>query len=292
MNTKHILYLILAGGIVLSLALGFYQPAEANNADKSPTPGKSRFVTVLQPGVWQKHVLGACSAEGGYVVDISPLVKANDGTHIEHKVLPEFDGEQWNDVLWILMPEENHPIAVKVNVYSTAGWPVIWRADLELTAEWNGYVVRDSSERGAYIVEINPYEPGIPGDAVAKALVEPEFPWGSWVDVLRIQLPEGQAPLWADVAIYSQPDPIASMEIETTVFPEDWQGFILGPSNLEQAYLVEIDPLLAEGTWLEKFTIQPEFDGEQWNDVLRLFVPGGDPPFPALPLIARIYTVR
>jgi hypothetical protein len=248
-----------------------------------------QFHTVLKSGEWKKITLGPSSDQGGYAVDITPLSPSTDGAHIEKKVLPEFDGEQWNDVLWMLMPETAHRLPVSVDVYSTAGWPVIWQGNLELTTEWNGYCIRDSVERGAYVIEINPLAPGFPGDTVDKAIVGPEFPWGAWVDVLRIQLPFEQDAMQAEVVIYSQPDLPVAAEIEDVVQPGVWQGYGIGPSSDAKAYLVEIDPSENVGNWLYSYTIQPEFDGTTWNDVLRLMVAEG---FEPMLLTARVYAVE
>ena len=249
------------------------------------------YYAVLRSGVWQKIVLGPASDQGGYAVDITPLGKSTDGTHIEKKMLPEFDGEQWNDVLWMLMPEETHPLAVRVDVYSTAGWPMVWLSEIELApGEASGYVVRETSEQGAGVIEINPHpQEAVPGDTFLQALINPEFPWGAWLEVLRIQVPETQSPMQAEVAIYSQPNLPVAAEFEVVVEPGVWQGYIIGPSSDAKAYLVEIDPLVDEGSWLDIYTIQPEFDGKTWNDVLRLHVVDS---FMPMPLIARVYAVE
>jgi hypothetical protein len=261
-------------------------------ADPAGKPVRNQqYHTVLFSGEWKKITLGPSSAQGGYVVDITPLANSTDGTHVEKKVLPEFDGEQWNDVLWMLMPEQTHPLAVKVDVYSTAGWPVVWQSEIELApGEASGYCVRETTERGASVIEINPHpQEAFQGDTFLQALINLEFPWGAWLEVLRIQVPLEQSPMQAEVVIYSQPDLPVVAEFELVVEPGVWQGYLLGPSSAESAYLVEIDPLVNEGTWLDIYTIQPEFDGKTWNDVLRLHEVEGYPP---MPLIARVYAVE
>jgi hypothetical protein len=109
------------------------------------------------------------------------------------------------------------------------------------------------------------------------------------VDVLRIQLPFEQAAMQAEVVIYSQPDLPVAAEIEDVVQPGVWQGYGIGPSSDAKAYLVEIDPSENVGNWLYSYTIQPEFDGTTWNDVLQLMVAEG---FEPMLLTARVYAVE
>lgn len=140
MNAKRIFSFIAILLIALTLAGAAPGPAAAQQPDRGLQPPYIYFKTVLRSGQWKKYVLGPSSAEGGYVVDISPRKPSANGAHIEHKVLPEFTGKKWVDVLWMILPEETHPLPVDVRLYSTRGWPVIWREELDLTpGEWQGY---------------------------------------------------------------------------------------------------------------------------------------------------------
>jgi hypothetical protein len=62
----------------------------------------------------------------------------------------------------------------------------------------------------------------------------------------------------------------------------------MGPSADCGAYIVEVSPLRpgAEGDVVETAIVQPEFDGSQWNDVLRVRIPDNQP---ALRVNIRVY---
>ncbi len=73
--------------------------------------------------------------------------------------------------------------------------------------------------------------------------------------------------------------------------PGVWHGVGLGSASQEQAYLVEVDPLSPgqEGFRLEKVTVQPEFDGTAWNDVLRVMIPQDQP---AMDVRVKVYILK
>lgn len=62
------------------------------------------------------------------------------------------------------------------------------------------------------------------------------------------------------------------MDYETVLPPGVWQGMVLGPSSDKCGYVAEISPLedTKDGGFIEKYVIQPEFNGKIWNDVLRI----------------------
>ncbi len=80
------------------------------------------------------------------------------------------------------------------------------------------------------------------------------------------------------------------MEFTTTLEPGVWEGHVLGPSSLDRAYLVEVDPLLpgAQGNFVEAPVVQPEYNGIQWNDVVRLIIPEDQT---SMPVRVRVYDV-
>ncbi len=263
-------------------------PTEAAAVQERPSQARAaffdNFVAVLPAGEWQRYVLGPSAFDGGYVVDVTPLERSVDGAHVEHKVLPEFDGEQWNDVLWMILPEPASPLRVRVRVFATSTWPVVFQARLALPpGEWQGHIVRPSAEDGGYVIEINPLEPGQPGDTVEKTLVQPEYFMETWYDVLRVQIPAAQETLEAEVRVYrTPPDLPVAVEYDAHLPPGDWQGFGVGPSRLNTAYVIEVTPVdfgprdEPKG-FISRFTVQPEFNGQTWNDAARLMVEPGWP---------------
>lgn len=255
------------------------------------------FVAVLHSGVWEKHVLGPAAFEGGYVVDITPLDGAADGTHVQHKVLPEFDGEQWNDVLSMLIDEETDPLRVRVRVYTISDWPVAFQARLTLTpGEWQGHIVREAKEDGGYVIEINPLEPGQIGDTIEKTIVQMEYFMQTWYDVLRIIVPAAQQTMAADVKVYRTPPYLrVAAEYDVHLEPGNWPGYGVGLSKLDTGYVIEVTPVdfgpkdEMKGC-ISLFTVQPEFDGKTWNDVARLMEEPGW-PVPADAHV-RVYAVE
>jgi len=270
-------------------------PAEPAQPNKSLF---ANFVTVLQAGTWQKRVLGPAAFDGGYVVDITPLAPSVDGAHVEHKVLPEFDGEQWNDVLWMILPEPAGPLRVRVRVYATRDWPVVFRERLVLQpGEWQGYILCEvtpqgccATENGGYVIEINPLWPAEPGATVEKTLVQPERSAGTWYDVLRVQIPASQEALEAEVRVYrTPPDLPVAAEYDIHLQPGIWYGSLVGPARLNAGYVMEVTPVGEGGGWIDRYTVQPEFNGEAWNDVARLSTPEG---WPEMDVHVRVYAVE
>ena len=250
---------------------------------------KNNFVTVLKSGEWQKYVLGPTSFDGGYVIDVTPLHSSVNGAHVEHKVLPEYDGERWNDVLWMILPEQAAPLRVNVRVYPITDWPVVFVEDLVLEpGVWQGYCLQDAVQRAGYVIEINPKHPASFGARVEKTLIQPEFPWGQWVDVLRVQIPGDQPALEAQVKVYRTPDLPITAEFDAHLEPGVWHGFFVGLSRLKVGYVIEVTPLSQSDNQIERYTVQPEFDGQTWNDVARLMIPADRP---ALDVNVRIYAI-
>ena len=285
MNAK-IIKLTLTLVIVLSGLVQFHQPALA----AKPKPHvNTNFTALLNPGEWTKEILGPTALAGGYVVDISPMRPSVDGAHIEHKIIPEFDGEQWNDVLWMLLPEPAQPLKVKVQVFSTADWPVAFEGLLELIpGELHGFMIQDAAANAGYVIEIDPLDPGLPGDTFEQAFVQPEFP-GDWYDVLRIQIPESQPSLTVNVRVYQTPEDLP-VQAEFTVHlePGDWVGFVMGDSKERGGFLMDVTPLYDEDNQILAYRVQPEYNGTDWKDVARLMIPSDRP---ATDVLIRIYNV-
>jgi hypothetical protein len=248
------------------------------------------FTATLRSGEWKKYVLAPSSFDGGFVVDVTPLAPSVDGAHVEHKVLPEFDGEQWNDVLWLILPEPAEPLKVSVRVYSTAAWQVVFQQSLALEpGEWQGYILQDAAVDAGYIIEINPARPGEYGDRVEKVLVQPEFFMRKWQDVLRIQIPEEQDAMQVEVKVYQAPQLALAAEFDTHLEPGVWHGFGVGPSSVHTGYVIEVTPLSSKDNQIERYTVQPEYNGSTWNDVARVMVPSDRP---GLDVHIRIYAIQ
>jgi len=245
-----------------------------------PVINTTTFTTTLHSGQLTKFVLGPCSVDGGYLVDVSPLEASTDGAHIEQQVLPEFDGEMWVDVLSLLLPEPAAPLKVQVELASTVGWPVAFKQTLTLNpGDWSGFIIQESSIAAGYVIEINPLSAGETGDRVEKALVQPEFPPSTWWDVLRLQILPAMPPLTADVLVYQTPtEAQVATSYELAAEPGVWYGVALGSASDRAVYIVDVTPLIYAEKQVERYTVQPEFDGRTWNDVVRVSISADRPP--------------
>ena len=262
--------------LIMCLMLVWYflpAPAQAAGPD-STLPVVFNLNPVLQPGVWHGWGLGPSSADRGYIVEVTPLEAPRGGNHVERALVqPEFDGQAWNDVLRVMLPEGMEPLKVNLRVYETSRLPVATEFPAVLTpGDWMGWVIGPASTDRGYVVEVTPLEPAVDGAYVEKALIQQEYFMGEWQDVLRAQIPAGQPALPVHFRIYATGRlPIIS-EFEADLDPGGWNGFILNPSTAKGGYIVETTPLfpVQVGEYVEKVAVQPEFDGSQWNDVLRL----------------------
>ena len=292
MNEKRMF--IAAAALILAVAMlagitsgGMAQASQGT--DRGGKAGRLDFTTVLHGGEPAKFILGPCARLGGYVVDITPLRDSEDGAYIEKSILPEFIGDRWVDVLTLLLPSDVPPLKVHVQVYSTASWPVVFQSTLNLNpGAWHGFRVQESSVAGGYVIEINPRGTAQPGDRVERALVQPEFPAdGYWCDVLRLMIPVEQQAMEAEVIVYQTPAglPVVA-EYELDAEAGVWYGLGIGDSQAGGAYVVEVTPLVNELSQIERYTIQPEFDGQNWNDVVRVMV---SPEWPTMPLRVTVY---
>ena len=261
-------------------------PAPALELRSAPTGGTvpaagTRFDTELQPGVWHGFSLGKSSEQRVYLVDLSPLAPPAEGDFIERSVVqPEFDGNAWWDVLRVSIPSDASPLAASVEVYDVAELPLVADYDFELQpGEWHGFVVGESSARRVYLVEISPLEPSTDGATIERYVVQPEFDAAAnrWRDVLRVATPVGALPLLVNIRIYEAGGLPIIADFDVELQPGQWQGYTLGESRERRAYVVEISPLepSTDGATIERYVVQPEFDGTTWWDVLRVAIPEG-----------------
>jgi hypothetical protein len=152
----------------------------------------------------------------------------------------------------------------------------------------NTWSLRPSSAAGGYIVKVTPREDPVEGNYVQSAYVRPEFKGETWMDVLRVQLPEGMQSLKANIRVYETSGLPVVMDFETLLDPGGWNGWIIAPTAIERTYIAEVTPLdpAMEGAYFEKMRIQSEWNGETWYDVLRLEAPA---EYPALRVHVRVY---
>ena len=71
--------------------------------------------------------------------------------------------------------------------------------------------------------------------------------------------------------------------------PGEGHALVLGPSSLKRGYAVEVSPLDPARADVEAF-VQPEFDGSEWNDVLRV-TPRSSPGLSPVDADIRVYRV-
>jgi hypothetical protein len=246
------------------------------------------FRTTLVAGHWKKFQLGPASLDQGFLVDVTPQEASVEGAEVVSMVMPEYDGESWVDVLWLFQPKEASPLPVYIKVYSTASWPVAYYDRLHLEpGVWQGYVFSQSSQQGAYVVEVSPKNAGKRGDTLQRYMVNPEFP-GGWQDTLRIQTLPNQAPMQADVIIYRTP--LGFLKTDTTLHlqPGSWAAGILGLSEDQAAYVMEVTPLSRTDNQVESYGVEPVFMDGAWRDVFRVRIPADRRP---MDVNVRVYTI-
>lgn len=276
MNGKRMLSKAAVLILMIAVTAVTAWPVMAQGQQVAGKGGRSErldFNATLHGGVAEKFVLGPSDCNGGYVVDVTPLEASEDGAYIEKQILPEFNGKMWVDVLTLTTPAYISPLRVHVQAYTTADWPKVFQAEIGLQpGSWDGYMLQPSAVAAGYVIEINPRGKSELGDRVEKAVVQPEYPDGWW-DVLRLMIPADQAAMQAEVIVYQTPaDLPVVMETELVAEAGVWYGMGLGNSQDGGAYIIEVTPLWDELSQVERYTIQPEYDGENWVDVARVMV--------------------
>jgi hypothetical protein len=256
----------------------------------SQGPRVARFPLHLIGSAWSGVFLGEATYPWGYLVDVTPLQPSIDGAHIETYIQTWFDGKKWVDTLFVGLPHPGITLDVRVDVYATQDWPVAFEQTLTLPAgDSMQFFLGKASAAGAYVLDVNPLKASQPAAAIVPAPVLPEFSDGTWWDSERLALYGISQAFEASIKAYrapGQPD----FTFEMHLSPGDWQGIGLGPASQEQAYLVEINPASPgkEGFRLEKAVVQPEFDGKNWSDVLRVMIPQDQP---ALDVVVKVFVI-
>lgn len=268
-----ILVLMLASSLAPGMAAASGKPGGADLARE--------FTTVLQPGVWHGWVVGPAADGCGFAVEVTPLRPLEDGAHVQAaRVLPEFDGARWSNVLRVQIPDWQERLPARIQVYRLCDQQAVYEAEVLLKAgEWTGLAIGPAAENRGYLIDIDPLELSVDGAYVDKAIVQQEYPWGEWLDVLRLQTSVDQPDLLVRVRLYAiQNLPIFS-EFEACLEPGVWHGFYLQPSREQGGFVVETSPLdpPEAGEYVARVAVQPEFNGKYWNDILRLQAVEGQP---------------
>lgn len=237
----------------------------------------------------QKLALAPCAQEGAYLVEIIPGNNAPDGAYVETSILPESDGQAWYDVLTYAAPAINPAIDAVARVRWITGWRVVERFSLTLTGgEWRGFVISPEALGNAYLVEVNPLEPGAAGDRVQEARILPEYTEGKWQDVLRIREARRQGPLPVEVVVYAAPISLSVDSYDLVLKAGDWPGYGVDYTISQAAYLIGVKPISMSQATLDKAVVEQEFNGSDWNSVVRLRLADYSE---ALNLRVRIYQV-
>lgn len=260
---------------ILLIIASLLAPGAASASGKPARAGLALDITtVLMPGMWHGWVIGPVADGCGFTIEVTPLRPLSDGAYVQTaRVLPEYDGMQWNNVLRVLIPAESDKLPAKVRVYRLCGLDPVFDGEVDmLSGEWMGFVVGQASENRGYLIDVDPLEPSVDGAYIDKALVQQEYPWGEWLDILRVQAPVEYPDIKARIRVYAVQDLAVLAEYDTCLEPGVWHGFWLQPSREEGSFIVETTPLYPPeaGEYVEIVAVQPEFDGRSWNDVLRL----------------------
>jgi hypothetical protein len=246
--------------------------------------GESPYEITIMPGGWQAYQIGPSENQWGYMVDINPRGSAPKGAYIESKIMPEYSGRQWVDVLWIRAPGILDILPVSIDIVPTQGWKLTYENHARLTHEWTGWAMFANGEGCGGVLDISPDSTDQSGRVayIYNWRVQPE---GSlnWVQVVRVQLSPEAAEQNAWLRYYT-PGPLGTevFRKEATLKPGIWNGYIVGPSYVHQGYLVEVIPQTTQGNEVAFSTVRPESNGEVWEDVLRVYVPSDRPPLNAL----------
>lgn len=253
------------------------------------------FNATLKPGTWQTTILGPATDGGAYIVDITPLHDSINGAYVKSVIVPEYDGIQWNDVLRMQIPAEFPEQQVQVAVYQ----PPVSATLLDTTASlepgvWHGFAFAGIHDyQGAYLADFDPLAASDKGATFMRSLIHAEYPWDDWVEVLRVQTePWLSGPLLTRLRVYLVSDLPIVGDFNVTLTKQDtWTGFWVGPSSIKRGYIVRAVPLAAEVSYqdLNQYLIQPEFDGNQWNDVLRIQMGNLDAPWVSIDYNIKIY---
>lgn len=277
--------LLLAASILLSAYIPSPRP-------KSPITQIANINARLLPGPANIWPLRPSSSAGGYIVKVTPREEPVEGNYVQSAyVRPEFNGEAWMDVLRVQLPEGMQALKANIRVYETSGLPVVM--DFETLLDpggWNGWIIGATAIERTYIAEVTPLDPTLEGAYFEKMRIQSEWNGETWYDVLRLEAPAEFPALRVHVRVYELIDTTPVLEIDTWLKSGDWPGFLVAPCAEKVGYVIKVtqlDPPVPGGL-TDKFVVQPEFNGEEWWDVLRL---GAADASDAIHINVRVYAV-
>lgn len=241
----------------------------------SETPGS--FTTTVMPGVWSTFPLGAASEGSVYIADVTPLHASVGGAYVPFMIVPQYDGNQWDDVLRLTVPAGASSEEVQVRIYKLSGRPTIMDETDALAGGFQQtYPIAASMAYfpAPYLADVDPQAASIAGMTLEDILIAPEFLSGEWMDVLRIETTTALYPdrLPVRMRVYTADQLYIVYDSNVTLTRNDtWIGFAIDRSALERGYIVRFYPLDGDTrSTIDYYRIQPEFDGADWYDVLRI----------------------
>lgn len=244
-----------------------------SNNDQEQTPWRHYLVTLVQAdGAWDlEH-----GANYGDATDLfaAPLYRmctplTSPGTNWwdgSYSFLSVTDISTANPVMTLTYDNPNVDVVTRTYMeFSTTLEPGV-------TYKWSLGTV-DAAR--AYVPEIDPLTSA--EILFEKAAVMPVFVSGHWRDVLSLRTRSIDPPCDVHVRVYQTSGfPVAHSWV-ANLAPGVLQGYILGPSSEVQGYIPEVSPLTTTTGVVERLFVQPEFNGTQWNDVLRVQAGSGSP---------------
>jgi hypothetical protein len=203
-------------------------------------------------------------------------------------IQPEFNGTIWNDVFRVQTRPGDPVLNVRVRIYDVSALPVVTQFTTTLQpGVWHGFSLGSAAADRGYVTEISPV-------TLAEAVVEdyrvqPEFDGSAWNDVLRIRTRPGDPSLQVHIRVHETGALTPCFTYTADLAPGVLHGFLLGTSANARAYIAEITPQTDVEAIVERCSIQPEFNGSIWRDVLRVKITAGSP---AMAAELRVYPVE
>lgn len=251
-------------------------------------PIYQQFAATLKPGEWTGFSMGQTTLDRAFVAAYSLANPPTNCGFLEKDVFqPEWDGKQWNTVLRLQMSRDVQPQPINVCVYQIAGLPIVREFETTLKpGEWQGHSFGPCTVDQAFVAA---FLPSTKEGYLETHRFQPEWDGRQWNLVLRLQIPTHMQPMKLKVRVYKVSAPLHT-KIDTTLKGGQWQGYGLGPATTDRGFLAGYalaNPPLNLG-FLEKSRFQAEWDGKQWNSVLRL---QASSDLPSVALKANVYAV-
>ena len=233
-------------------------------------PIYNEFEAKLNPGDWQGFSMGKSTLDRAFVAAYELAKPPTNSGFLEKSVFqPEWDGKQWNTVLRLQMSKDVKPQPTRVRVYEISKMPVHKEFTTTLNpGEWQGHSMGPSTVKAPFIAA---FEPLTPEGFLETHRFQPEWDGRQWNTVLRLQIPKTMRPMKLRVRVYLVKAPVYR-KIDADLKGGHWQGYSMGPATVDRGFIAAFEPGRPpiNGGFLEKSRFQPEWDGRQWNDVLRL----------------------